>query len=549
VKQLRWFAAVTAFSLIAVACGSDDDSGNSAVGDTVANDSASDDSASTDSATGDTASIDTGSSDSAPSDGAVNDTSIVLGMATEPTLLDAHLTRDAPQNYATWSVNEALVDIDTDGSVIPLLAESFEPDSADPLKWTVKIRQGIEFSNGEPWNADALVANVTRILDPDFASPIPPDFSALIGAEKVDDSTVSLLLSQVDPILAFRLKPFKMVPPLAAAEPDYSEHPVGTGPYTFVEWVKGERIKLQANPDYWGDPKPTIGSVEFRFIPDEATRVAALKAGELDFAMNIPFDQLSDAPQIIETKTPTQTQIIRLNLNVAPTNDVNFRQALNYAIDKDALNEAFFGGQASPNKCQLGAPGIGGFNSDLEAYPYDPDKAKELLAGIDMPDGFKLRIDTSGTRFTRNREMIQAIADYWQKVGVEVEINDLESDAWRELALADRNSTQALYLESDYALPHSIGNYTKNATIDGSVSVRGTLYPELEDPLARAFTSTDAAARDEGISEVSKITCDAAFWVFLLDRIDTAGASARLHYDVPQGEFFGFQLNRMTVDS
>lgn len=506
VRARRLTAALALVALVASACGSDDDG------------------------------------TSAPRSGGGG---VVVATDAEPTTLDAQLTEDNGKDLATWSINEALVDFDRSGELVPLLAEdlpTIDPD--DPHRWLVTLRDGISFTNGEAFDAAAVVANVERILDPDYGSTFTSELGTLSSAEAVDDLTVALVTDEPDPILPSRLRILRMVPPQAGQEDGYGENPVGTGPYVFEEWNKGSHIVLTANDDYWGDPKPTIPEVRIRFLPDVGTRMSALRAGEVDIAINTPPDEIDGLPQVLESPTPSEASAIRLNLFTEPASDPRFRQALNYAVNKEELNESLFNGVFELNHCQPSVAGTGGFNDDLDPYPYDPDKARELLAEVDLPDDFVLPFEATSAVFGRDTELAQALASYWEAVGLKVDTRLNNIDSFLELIYSP--DPLVIYHETDQSSNHAARQV--GLFLTGEASARGDAYPELDPLIETALTSMDDGERQAAYDEIWRISCEEAFFVFALDRIEVAGASDRIDYEPGWGKLEKMYFNRMSIE-
>ena len=203
---------------------------------------------------------------------------ITIALGSEPTTLDPQIREDGGERAVNDNVYETLMGRTPDGQLVPGLAVA-EPKLVDPKTWEVKLRPGIKFHNGEALNADAVVFSVKRLIDPAFKSEQISFFSTIKDAKKVDDLTVQIITDGPDPILPGRLYWMKMVPPVHSKDPKFAESPVGTGPYKFVKWNRGQNVILEANPGYWG-AKPPIQKVTYRFVSDSGTRLAGLMAGE-----------------------------------------------------------------------------------------------------------------------------------------------------------------------------------------------------------------------------------------------------------------------------
>ena len=215
----------------------------------------------------------------------------------------------------------------------------------------------------------------------------------------------------------------------------YSEAPVGTGPYKFVEWERDNFIQLTRWEDYPG-PKPVIKNIRIVHRPEAAVRVSGLKASEFDLITAAPPENvpslISDGFQIVVGDS-TQSMYIGLNIygRSEPLADKRVRQALLYAVDMDAIWETVAGGYGTRLQCQIVAPGGFGYNADLVGrYDYDPDKAKELLAEAGFADGLTLPGSVTNARYFRDRPLMDAVVAQWAAVGVNVDLAYLESSEW-----------------------------------------------------------------------------------------------------------------------
>ena len=213
----------------------------------------------------------------------------------------------------------------------------------------------------------------------------------------------------------------------------YSEQPVGTGPYKFVEWERDNYIQLTRWDDYPG-PKPVIKDIRIRHVPEAAVRVAGLRAGEFDLITAAPPENvpglISEGFKIFVGDS-TQSMYIGFNIygRFEPMADVRVRQALLYAVDMDAMYETIAGGYGSRLQCQIVAPGGFGYNEDLVGkYDYDPEKARELLAEAGYADGLTIPGSVTNARYFRDRPLMDAIVSQWAQVGVTVDLAYLESD-------------------------------------------------------------------------------------------------------------------------
>jgi peptide/nickel transport system substrate-binding protein len=331
------------------------------------------------------------------------------------------------------------------------LATSWEPN-ANATVWTFKIREGVTFHDGEPLNAEAVKFNFDRWNNQDneyayaaegkdlsswtyiFGNFYGQDGYLLESVEAPDATTVVFTLT----------RPIGFLPQLMAASYFGIHSPkavmeggveygtpagkvVGTGPFSFSEWVDGERVTVVRNDAYWGE-KAKVESIVFRGIEEPATRLAELEAGTIDIAVNLaPSDietvQGNSALKIVTAPSDLRVGYVGMHQGNKPFDDVRVRQALAYAIDKDAIVEAFYGelGQVAAEFIPSELFG----HSGLEAYPYDPEKAKALLAEAGYADGFDTQfwyMPVSRPYYPEPKDIAEAMASYLADVGIRAEL-------------------------------------------------------------------------------------------------------------------------------
>lgn len=449
---------------------------------------------------------------------------IVIALGSEPTTLDPQLREDGGERAVNDNLYETLMARKPDGTLVPGLAAS-QPRLLDSSTWEVKLRPGIAFHNGEPFNADAVVYSIKRIIDPKFNSEQMSFFNTIKDAQKIDDLTVKVLTDGPDPILLSRLYWMKMVPPAHSKDPRFAETPVGTGPYKFTRWNRGQNIILEENLAYWG-PKPQIKKVTYRFVSDPGTRLAGLKAKEFDVITNLLPEYKDQVPQAIHVMG-LEFPIIILNADAGPTKDVRVRQALNYAVDKKALAQGLFEGFAQVSPGQLLSPSFFGFNKDVSAYPYDPEKAKTLLKEAGAA-GVTVEVIGTAGRWLKDREMVEAVAAFWDKVGIKSRVRIFEFNEYLNRLFDRKTRADAIFVVSSNELmdaDKSFSAYYKAGGIGSSNSDK-----ELASLIDAARTETDAAKRAGLYHQAVKRAHDQAYFVWLLNIEDVYGVSSRLEW-------------------
>jgi peptide/nickel transport system substrate-binding protein len=348
-------------------------------------------------------------------------------------------------------------------------------------------------------------------------------FATIKDAGKVDDLTVRIMTDGSDPILPSRMYWMKMVPPGHAGNPKFAEKPVGTGPYKFISWNRGENIVLEINNDYWG-AKPQIKKVKYRFIEEPGTRLAGMMAGEFDIITNLLPEFTQQVPQAVHVQG-LEHPIIILNADSGPTKDVRIRQALNYAVDKDALAEGLFEGFAQVAQGQLLSPSFFGFNKVLRPYPYDPEKARALLKEAGAKGVTVELIGTSG-RWLKDRELVEAVAAYWQQVGVKPKVRIFEFNEYLNRLFDRKTRGDAIFVVNSNELldaDKSLSAFYRAGGIGSSNSDE-----ELATLINTARTETNVEKRASLYNKAVQLDYDKAYHVFLLNIEDIYGMSKRM---------------------
>ena len=399
------FAVFAAVAFAAAACGSD--SGGSSSGTTGGT------SAATSGGTG------AAGGSAAPGTGAAagGAEKIVIAIADEPSTLDPQAAEDGNERAVTDNVYDTLLRRDPEtNELVPHLATAL-PTQINDTTWEFKLRDGVKFTNGEPFDAAAAAYSVNRVIDKNFNSAQRDFYEGINGAKAIDATTLQVTTDQNDPVFPARMYRLKMVPPVYSKDPKFVEAPIGTGPYKFDKWDRGSQVTLTRNDDYWGD-KPAIQDVTLRFISEASTRAAGLKTGEIQLATLIPPEQTKDVPQVIK-RDGLEFPVFRLKNYEGTLKNAQIRQAMNYAVDKDALAKDLFSGYATVANCQTVAKGTFGYDPDLKPYPYDPDKAKQLLKDAGY-NGEELTLLAPTGRWLKDAETTEAVIGYLNDVGIKV---------------------------------------------------------------------------------------------------------------------------------
>lgn len=431
---------------------------------------------------------------------AQDDTSITVVGPIEPNSLDVcESSNQAPGRITRETVYETLTEVSSaDGSVLPRLATSWE--QIDPSTWRFKLVENATFHDGLPFNAEAVVYNVERGKANADCAMYGRAFGGLkVTAKAVDEHTVDIVTDAPSPILPTNLALFALASPATPTETQRMS--AGTGPYKITAYDPG-RIVIEAYEGYWGK-QPSIKKVTTVFREEDAVRAAMVAAGEADIAIDVsPAD--ANNPDTDFTYLNSETTFLRFDSQKPPLDDVRVRQAFNYAIDRDAMIGTVVP-EGTLKATQLPVEGILGHNSSLEPYPYDPEKAKQLLAEAKadgVPVDTPIRFIVRAGNFAQVDEFAQATAAMLQDVGLNINLEIMErsrasqfqgkpfpedSGPYIQLIMSDNNLGDASF--SVFPHYHSNGVQSKltnaelDAQIDKAASATGderrALYEEI----------------------------------------------------------------------
>ena len=461
--------------------------------------------------------------------------SITIALGGEPTTLDPLLKEDGNSDWVTNSIFDTLLARSTDGKkLFPKLAASM-PKLINKTTWQVKLRSGIKFSDGEPMNADAVVFSINRIINPKYNSEQVEFVGTIKKAVKVNSSTVNILTKGPDPVLPSRLYWVRIVAPQATAKSDSASHPVGTGPYLFKEWARGDHVTITANPNYWGSPKPSIQTITYKFVPEEGAQLAGLISGQYDLITSLLPDEVKRAPKAVITAGNEHPMLIP---NAKPgsgiTSDARVRQALNYAIDKNALASKLYDGYAVPDAGQTLSPSWFGYNPKVKAYPYNPAKAKALLKAAHAT-GKSITIATESGRWLNDKILVESVAQYWRAVGLKVTVNVEAFNTWLNQLFDSKHRPQVIFVSTDnpiYDADRTLSTYYESSG-GGASNSDGQMKKWID----QARTETNVSKRLGLYHKVVAKANKQAYLVWLLNLKNVWGMSKQLQWQPRQDGF------------
>jgi peptide/nickel transport system substrate-binding protein len=456
---------------------------------------------------------------------------LVVQVATEPPGLDLTATpASATAAVVFYNVQESLVKVDRQGKLVPWLAERW--NTSDNKNYTFFLKRGVRFHNGRELKAADVKFVIDRAMNPETKHPAVANYAAISDIIVKDDYTVTITLKNTTAnFLLTMARQGSVIYPREAVETLKSE-PIGTGPYKVAEWVRGDRIVLVKNPDYHVKGLPKLDRVTYRFIPDPNAALAALKAGDVDATMfglgpeHIPDLQKDARFQVIIGET-TNDVIMSMNNSKKPFNDVRVRRAVTYGINKpEVVKGAMFGlGRVIGTNVDPLNP----YFVDMSgAMPYDPGKAKKLLAESGYPNGFEAVLKVAPQYYYTVRTG-EVLVDQLQKVGVKIKIEQIEWGQWlsRVWKDADYDLTIIGHAEawdiSNYANPKYYFRYD-NADFQ-------KLFQQSE------TTVDDKARRELYVKMQKKLVEDApVVWLYIHPRLAVTKKGLQgLWKDLPAG--------------
>ena len=420
-----------------------------------------------------------------------------------------YCTATASWNYLL-QVFEPLIYRDEEMNLYGILAESWE--WLDDTTFQVKLRQGVKFHSGAEFNADSVKLTFERVMAAETQNRAPIDIPYQ-DIEILDPYTCNIKLTQPCPMLPYYLRTLMMLDPTVYTDVDPMvdvSRVSGTGPYRMTAYSTAESIEYEAFEDYWGGAAK-IKKAIFRLVPEASTRTAELLAGSADIIQNVSIDQLesieTDTTRVISAGGGRDTGIA-IRCDLEPFTDVRVRQALNYAVDKEAINESLLSGYGEIYAGICMPPNEN--TTDITPYPYDPDKARELLKEAGYETGLEVTITTADGRYVRDKEISLAVAQYLEEVGVtaNVEVADFS-------VITERKNNATIsnlfyfglggYFDGQGELNWANADIMQNAWVDEHFISEYEALTQENDPEKRA----------EYIADLQVYVHEQAPWIFL----------------------------------
>lgn len=437
---------------------------------------------------------------------------LVVGQTLDATSLDPQKQGNMASMNILINIFDTLVWRDPQGNLIPSLATEWR--AIDDYTWRFTLRQGVRFHNGEYFDAHAVKFTMDRIMDPATASPIA-ELRHLVAANVIDTYTIDLVTDGPDPIMPARLVLFGgvIMPPRHVTQntAEYvARNPVGTGPYRFVSWHRDSHVTLEAFDDHWRGPPP-FRHLVFRIVPSWADMSAGLRTGEIHLAQGVPADlhtELRASPNINLLSAPwIQTAFISIDTAVPPLNIREVRQAMNYAVDVQTIIDTLLGGNAHQVSTIIPRQNFG-FDPNIPPFPYNPARARQLLAQAGVPNGFEVTFDANALAITT----IMAIVSYLEAVGIRVNINMMDFATLSQRMAAGTASPLYFSTNTGWTMD-ALSNYQSFAHRERRFARGGT--DELDALVIFQETTIDPAARQRAFTRAQEIMREEAFFIYL----------------------------------
>ena len=466
---------------------------------------------------------------------------ITISQPADATTLDpGRSTQVLTVNYFV-NIYDTLTRWDNELKLQPGLATSWK--QVNDTTWDFTLRPNVKFHDGSPLTSADVKAVIERNFDRG-KTVVTAGFATIEAVQAVNPTTVRVITKKPDPLLLVRFAQMgSQIYPAKYATDDGAKEmarkPVGSGAYRVVEWVKDDRLVMEANKDWWGwgGKAPGVDRVIWKPIPDDFARLGALEKGEVDLVTNVAPDQIKSikdgkATQLLTTPA-TRFVVFNWNATQPPLSDKRVRQALHYAMDVESIVKNLYAGYGRPFSGGVADTDFG-YNPALKAYPYDPARAKKLLADAGYANGIDVTMYAGSGTMVNDKQLLEAIADMWSKVGVRTKVEMMEM-ATRQKMLNER------------AVPPNgmlLGN-PQSTLLDADGSLWRILHPtgfsgkywpgnqpgqKFHDLMEQARYTLDQKKRKALYTEATQIIHDEKPWLELFQEVILYGATKRVQF-------------------
>ncbi len=466
---------------------------------------------------------------------------ITIAQPAEATTMDpGRSTQVLTVNYF-YNLYDSLTRWDPALHLQPGLASSWR--ALNDTTWEFTLRPGVKFHDGAALSADDVKATLERNLLPG-KTVVTPGFATIEAVQTVSPMVIRIVTKKPDPLLPVRMAQMgaQILPARLTTDDGVKElarRPVGTGAYRLVEWIKDERLVMEANRDWWGweGRAPAIDRVVWKPIPDDFPRLVALDKGEADIVTNVPPDRIKAIAEGRSTRivsTPaTRTVTFWMNATQPPLSDTRVRQAMHYGLDVPAIVRSLYAGMGKPFSGGLADTDFG-YNAALKPYPYDPARARRLLGEAGYARGIDVTLFAGSGTMVNDKHLLEVIGDMWSKVGIRARIEMMEMGA-RQRMNNDRTvppsgllliNPQSTLLDADgslWRLFHPSG-------FGGKYWVGSQPGQRFHDLMEQARYSLDPGKRKQLYTDATRIIHDEKPWLELFQEVVVYGTSQRVAF-------------------
>lgn len=444
--------------------------------------------------------------------------SVVVGMTQDLVSLDPHIETDAGTRNVVFNLYDGLVKATSSGDLESAVAESYVI-SEDATSYTFTLREGVTFHDGSPVTAQDVKYSIDRYAE----SGINSAFSIFQEIRVDDEKTVTVVLKEGNSEFLAELT--------TAIIPESNENPgsnpIGTGPFKFVSYEPGQKLVLTRYDGYWKEGFPKLDQVEFKFVADMETAYMELQAGTLDILNYLTADQvaaLGDGYNIVEGSM-NLVHAMYLNNAYEPLTDLRVRQALCYAVDRQAINDFLFGGKSKLIGTHM-IPAMSKYYNDAttDTYSYDPEKAKALLAEAGYANGFDLVISVPSS-YSQHVATAEIIVEQLKAVGINASISAIEWSSWLSDVYQGRDF-QATVVGVDGKL--SPNDWFKKYVSTSSNNFMNYSNPEFDSTFDAAMATIDDAEKVQLYKELQQMLADDAVNVYIEDPADFVAVNSAL---------------------
>jgi peptide/nickel transport system substrate-binding protein len=479
---------------------------------------------------------------------------LIYGRGGDSTALDPITTTEGEAFRVTENIFESLLTYgEQDTTIQPNLAKDWDV-SEDGLTYTFYLEEGVQFHDGTPFNAEAVVYNFNRWMNGN--ADLYPYYTMFGGFKGDEGHIIESVEATEEYTVVFKLKrpqapflknlamsPFGMASPTALeklGEEGFNQNPVGTGPFKFVEWKREESITLEKNENYWKEGLPKLDRVIYTVIPDNSARLNALLSGDVDIIDGInptDIEQIKNNPDLQIIERPSMN-VGYLGFTVnrdTPLAEREVRIALSHAVPKQDLIDAFYGGYAEPAKTVM-PPSVEGYNDEIEDYEYNPKLAKQMLADAGYPDGFEFDLwymPVSRPYIPEGEKIAEVIQQSFAEIGVKANLKTVDWATYLDMATAGEFDAFLLGWTGDNG---DADNFIYTLLDKDSIgSNNNTFYSndELHDILIEAQTITDQEKRNELYKQAQVIIHEDAPWIPLVHSTPVVVAKKSVQGYVP----------------